>query len=41
MQIVLGSMNLGRLNEMIDGADVQLARQEWWDLYVSAGHVIP
>jgi predicted oxidoreductase len=41
MQIILGSMNLGRLNEMCDGGDVVLDRQDWWDIYTAAGNIIP
>ncbi|MCH4209976.1 aldo/keto reductase [Bifidobacterium sp.] len=41
IQLVLGSMNPGRLSQMIDGDAVQLERQDWWDLYKAAGHRIP
>ena len=41
VQVVLGSMNPERLGQMIDGDDVRLERQEWWDLYASAGHRAP
>lgn len=40
-QIVLGSMNPTRLGEMLDGADIDLDKQDWWDLYVAAGNLIP
>ena len=41
IQIVLGSMNPTRLSEMLDGADIDLDKQDWWDLYVAAGNLIP
>lgn len=41
MQVILGSMNPDRLVQMIDGADVELERQDWWDLYVAAGNILP
>ncbi|OZG65934.1 aldo/keto reductase [Bifidobacterium eulemuris] len=41
IQAVLGSMSLTRLGEMLDGADITLDRQDWWDLYVAAGNLIP
>lgn len=41
IQIVLGSMNPSRLSEMLDGADITLERQDWWDLYAAAGNLIP
>ena len=30
-----------RLGEMLDGADIDLDKQDWWDLYVAAGNLIP
>ncbi|MFT8593543.1 MAG: aldo/keto reductase [Bifidobacterium sp.] len=41
MQVLLGSMTPSRLTQMIAGADVELTRQEWYDLYVSAGNDLP
>jgi predicted oxidoreductase len=41
MQVVLGSMNPDRLTQMAEGADVDLERQEWWDLYFAAGNDLP
>lgn len=41
MQVILGSMNPARLTEMIAGGDIDLERQDWWDLYVSAGNILP
>lgn len=41
IQIVLGSMDPTRLGEMLDGADIDLDKQDWWDLYVAAGNLIP
>lgn len=41
MQVLLGSMTPARLTKMIAGADVELTRQEWYDLYVSAGNDLP
>jgi len=41
MQVVLGSMNLGRLDEMMDGDKVTLTNQEWYDIYFAAGNDLP
>lgn len=41
IQAVLGSMTPARLNRMIDGADVELDRRDWWDLLAAAGHIVP
>ena len=29
------------LEESIAGADIRLTRQEWYDLYLAAGHKLP
>lgn len=41
MQVILGSMTPSRLTEMIDGRDVQLSHQEWYDIYFAAGNDLP
>lgn len=41
MQVILGSMTPSRLVEMIDGRDVTLAHQEWYDIYFAAGNDLP
>ncbi|MCT6901051.1 MAG: aldo/keto reductase, partial [Bifidobacterium sp.] len=41
IQVLLGSMNPGRITQMAAGADVDLTAQEWYDLYLSAGHDLP
>ncbi|ANZ60079.1 aldo/keto reductase [Secundilactobacillus paracollinoides] len=41
MQVILGSMNKEHLTESIAGADVQLTKQEWYDLYFAAGNDLP
>lgn len=41
MQVLLGSMNPERLTQMIQGADITLDRQEWYDLYLAAGNDLP
>ncbi|WEV58920.1 aldo/keto reductase [Bifidobacterium sp. ESL0728] len=41
MQVLLGSMNPGRLKEMMAGADAEITAQEWYDLYVAAGNDLP
>ena len=41
IQVLLGSMTPERITQMAAGADVDLTAQEWYDLYLSAGHDLP
>lgn len=41
MQTIIGSMNPGRIGEFAAGMDVELTRQEWYDLYGAAGNLLP
>lgn len=40
-QPIIGTMNLTRLAECVKACDVQLTRQEWYDIYLSAGNMLP
>ena len=41
MQVILGSMNVNRLDEMMNGDKVTLTNQEWYDIYFAAGNDLP
>ncbi len=41
MQAIVGSMNPQRVREFAAAGDVTLTRKEWYELYVSAGNVMP
>lgn len=41
MQAIAGSMNPERIAGMVRGTEIELSRQEWYDIYVSAGNVLP
>ncbi|MCH5296325.1 MAG: aldo/keto reductase [Ruminococcus sp.] len=41
MQLITGTANESRLTEIIRATDIQLTRQEWYRLYLSAGHPLP
>ncbi len=41
MQAIVGSMNPQRIVEFAKAGDVTLTRKEWYELYVSAGNVMP
>ena len=41
MQMIAGTMNPDHLKEICEAADVQLSRKHWYELYLSAGNVMP
>lgn len=41
MQIVSGTTNIGRLKEIASASKVTLSREEWYSLYLAAGHILP
>ncbi len=41
MQPVTGTTNPSRLRECLDGANVNLAREEWYEIYRAAGNKLP
>jgi predicted oxidoreductase len=41
MQPVTGTMNEGRLKDCIKAADIYLTREEWYEIYVAAGNILP
>lgn len=41
IQVLLGTMNPKHIADSAAGADVQLTKQEWYDIYFSAGNVLP
>ena len=41
MQVISGSMDPERIRAIAPGADVELTRQEWYDLYIAAGNDLP
>ena len=41
MQMVAGTTNLSRLEEIAQGCEVNLTKEEWYKLYMSAGHILP
>ncbi|MGN8024646.1 aldo/keto reductase [Microbacterium sp. 22242] len=41
MQVVLGTTTPSRVREAADGADVELSRAEWYELFRAAGHTLP
>lgn len=41
MQPVTGTMNINRLKDCIKASEVNLTRQEWYDIFCAAGNVLP
>ncbi|TCD53827.1 aldo/keto reductase [Alloscardovia theropitheci] len=41
MQVIIGTMNSGRIAEFASGADVVLTHDEWYQLYAAAGNMLP
>lgn len=41
MQLLSGSMNPTRIKEICAGADITLTREEWYSIYLAAGHRLP
>lgn len=41
MQLIAGTTNLNRMNEIISGANIILTREEWYELYLKSGHILP
>lgn len=41
MQPVTGTMNIERLRDCVKAADVRLTREEWYEIYLAAGNMLP
>lgn len=41
MQVIVGTTNVERLENICEGANINLTREEWYKLYMSAGHILP
>lgn len=41
IQVIAGTTNSSRLEEMAMGCDITLTREEWYKIYLSAGHILP
>jgi predicted oxidoreductase len=41
MQPVIGTMNIERLMDCVKAADIMLTREEWYQIYLAAGHRLP
>ncbi len=41
IQMIAGTTNLDRLEEIARGSEIRLTREEWYQIYLSAGHILP
>lgn len=41
IQMISGTMNKDRFNEICKGADIVLTREEWYKIYLAAGNMLP
>ena len=41
IQLIAGTMNPNRLNEICKAADATLSRSDWYEIYRAAGHCLP
>lgn len=41
MQLIAGTTNANRMKEIAAAANIELTREEWYRLYLAAGHILP
>jgi predicted oxidoreductase len=41
IQTIVGTMTTSRIKEIADASDVVLTREEWYDIYMAAGNILP
>lgn len=41
MQMVVGSMSPERIKAICEGTKIELTRKEWYEIYISAGNILP
>ncbi len=41
MQVIAGTTNKERLANICDATSIELSRKEWYEIYTSAGHMLP
>lgn len=41
MQVVCGTMNPDHLEEMVSAQNIRLTREEWYEIYLSSGNILP
>ncbi|SHE38333.1 Predicted oxidoreductase [Atopostipes suicloacalis DSM 15692] len=41
MQVIIGSMNLNRIEQIAKASNIQISRKDWYALYMAAGNGLP
>ena len=41
MQVISGTTNIDRIEAIAKASDIKLTREEWYKIYISAGHILP
>ena len=41
MQVITGTTNVNRLKECVKASEIKLTREEWYEIYLSAGNYLP
>lgn len=41
MQVIAGTMNLGRIEEIAKASEIVLSREDWYAIYLAAGNILP
>lgn len=41
MQVIIGTMNLQRIEEVAKASEVHMSREDWYDVYLAAGNTLP
>ena len=41
VQMITGTTNLNRLEDIAQASEINLTREEWYQIYLSAGHILP
>lgn len=41
MQVIAGSMNIGRIEEIAKASEIKLTREDWYSIYLAAGNQLP
>ena len=41
MQILAGTMNLDRFNEICKACDIKLSKEDWYQIFMAAGNILP
>jgi predicted oxidoreductase len=41
MQVIAGTMNIQRIEEIAKASEVQMSREDWYSVYMAAGNILP